>query len=49
MIQLSKKSDYVPVVISGRITQSYDKKVPQRISLKKSLTEMMEFINKIGL
>jgi DNA-binding transcriptional MerR regulator len=49
MIQLSKKSDNVPVVISGRITQSYDKKVPQRISLKKSLTEMMEFINKIGL
>jgi DNA-binding transcriptional MerR regulator len=49
MIQLSKKSDYVPVVISGRIAQNYDKKVPQRISLKKSLAEMMEFINKIGL
>jgi DNA-binding transcriptional MerR regulator len=49
LIQLSKKSDYVPIIISGRITQTYDKKIPHKISLKKSLAEMMEFINKIGL
>jgi DNA-binding transcriptional MerR regulator len=49
MSQISKKSENTPVVISGRITQSYDKKVPSKIILKKSLAEVMEFINKIGL
>ncbi len=48
MSQISKKSENIPVVISGRITQSYDKKVPSKIILKKSLAEVMEFINKIG-
>jgi len=49
LIQLSKKTNHVPIVISGRITQSYDKKLPQKVSLKKSLAETIEFINKIGL
>jgi MerR family transcriptional regulator, light-induced transcriptional regulator len=49
LTQISKKAGQVPIVISGRITQSYDKKTPQKISLKRSLPEMMEFINKIAL
>ena len=34
-----------PVVISGLLTQSYAKKIPQKITFKKSLAEVREFIS----
>jgi DNA-binding transcriptional MerR regulator len=45
---LTKKFDTTPVIISGRLTQAYEKKIPQKINFKKSLGEVMEFITKIG-
>jgi len=34
----------VPLVISGRITQMANHKVPENVLLKRSLSEVMEFI-----
>lgn len=42
-----KKADGIPVVISGRLSQAYEKKIPQKITIKKSLLEVIDFINKI--
>jgi DNA-binding transcriptional MerR regulator len=42
-----KKANGTPVIISGRLSQAYEKKVPQKITLKKSLLEVIDFINKI--
>ena len=42
-----KKANGTPIVISGRLSQAYEKKVPQKITLKKSLPEVIDFINKI--
>ena len=42
-----KKASGTPVIISGRLSQAYEKKVPQKITLKKSLLEVIDFINKI--
>ena len=32
------------IIISGRLTQSYEKKIPAHIQFKKSFTEVMEFV-----
>ncbi len=45
---LTKKFETTPVIISGRLTQAYEKKIPQKINFKKSLGEVMEFITTIG-
>jgi MerR family transcriptional regulator, light-induced transcriptional regulator len=41
---LHKDFNNVPAIISGRLTSAYEKKIPQKISFKKSLTEVKDFI-----
>ncbi len=45
---LTRKFEATPVIISGRLTQAYEKKIPQKINFKRSLGEVMEFITTIG-
>jgi len=45
---LTRKFESTPVIISGKLTQAYEKKIPQKINFKKSLGEVMEFITTIG-
>jgi DNA-binding transcriptional MerR regulator len=47
LTNILKKANGTPVIISGRLSQAYEKKVPQKITLKKSLLEVIDFINKI--
>lgn len=42
---LSFKVKSVPVIISGQVTQQYRKTAPQGIHLKRSLSEVMEYIS----
>jgi methanogenic corrinoid protein MtbC1 len=42
---LSVKVKTVPVIISGQVTQLYRKSAPQGIHLKRSLSEVMEYIS----
>lgn len=42
---LTKKFAETPVIISGQLTQTYQKKIPAAIKFKKSLQEVMEFIS----
>jgi MerR family transcriptional regulator, light-induced transcriptional regulator len=42
---LSNKIKGVPIVISGQVTQQYRKSSPQGIHLKRSLSEVMEYIS----
>jgi DNA-binding transcriptional MerR regulator len=44
IMQASKKFDEVPFIISGKLAQSYEKRIPPRINFKKSLSEVTEFI-----
>jgi DNA-binding transcriptional MerR regulator len=44
LFNLSARIGNKPVIISGRLTQNYKKKVPGMVSLKNSLPEVMEFI-----
>jgi len=37
----------VQVIISGRLTNAYVKKIPQKITFKKSIAEVKEFINNL--
>lgn len=41
---VTRSFESVPVIISGRLTQGYEKKVSSRITFKRSLSEVMEFI-----
>jgi DNA-binding transcriptional MerR regulator len=43
--QISQRIKNVPVIISGLVTQQYRKNPPQGIHLKKSLSEVMEYIS----
>ncbi len=43
----TQKIDDVPLIISGQIAQSYQKKVPSSVKLKKSISEVMEFISQL--
>jgi MerR family transcriptional regulator, light-induced transcriptional regulator len=45
---LTKASDTTPVIISGRLTQAYEKRIPSKINFKRSLSEVMEFITTIN-
>jgi DNA-binding transcriptional MerR regulator len=45
LINVHQKIPYLPVVISGLLTQNYKKKLPENISLKKSLAEVMDYIS----
>jgi DNA-binding transcriptional MerR regulator len=44
---ITKKFETTPVIISGRLTQAYEKKIPHKINFKRSLGEVMEFITTI--
>ena len=43
----TKLPDY-PIVISGQLTQSYKKKLPPKIELKRSLQEVMGYIDSVS-
>lgn len=47
LTQLTRLIDEVPIVISGRLTQAYEKKIPAKINFKRSLSEVIEFISSI--
>lgn len=44
---LTRRFESTPVVISGRLTQAYEKRIPNKINFKRSLGEVMEFIGTI--
>ena len=44
---LTRRFESTPVVISGRLTQAYEKRIPNKINFKRSLSEVMEFIGTI--
>ena len=44
----TKKIDNVPLIISGRLAASYEKKIPPQIIFKKSIQEVSEFISSLG-
>jgi MerR family transcriptional regulator, light-induced transcriptional regulator len=47
MIQLSNKVKNIPIIISGQVTQHYKKPTPAGIHLKRSLSEVMEYISSL--
>jgi MerR family transcriptional regulator, light-induced transcriptional regulator len=44
---ITKKFSNTPIVISGQLTHTYEKKIPPVIKFKKSFQEVMEFISKL--
>jgi len=42
-----KKFSGIPIIISGQLTHSYEKKIPPQISFKKSFQDTMEFITSL--
>jgi MerR family transcriptional regulator, light-induced transcriptional regulator len=44
---ITKKFAGTPLIISGQLTQSYQKKIPPSIKFKRSFAEVMEFISKL--
>jgi MerR family transcriptional regulator, light-induced transcriptional regulator len=40
-----KKFSDIPIIISGQLTHTWEKKIPPAINFKKSLTEVMEFVS----
>jgi MerR family transcriptional regulator, light-induced transcriptional regulator len=44
LLILTKDFKKIPIIISGRLTQSYVKEIPQKIIFKKTLAEVKEFI-----
>ncbi len=48
IIILGKKFGNYPTIISGRLTNSYIKKLPPKIIFKKSLSEVKEFIDNLS-
>jgi methanogenic corrinoid protein MtbC1 len=48
LMQATKKIENVPLIISGRLAASYEKKIPPQIIFKKSIQEVSEFITSLG-
>ncbi|HMO61344.1 MAG TPA: MerR family transcriptional regulator [Ferruginibacter sp.] len=44
---ITKKFPTTPIVLSGRLSQAYEKKIPAQINFKKSYQEVVEFIASI--
>ena len=44
MLAITKKFAGTPVVLSGLLTTTYEKKIPPQVNFKKSLSEVIEFI-----
>ena len=47
MNQLREQLPAIPVVISGQLAQQYSRKIPAHVELKKSIGEVLEFINRL--
>lgn len=45
IINITKKFAGTPIIISGQLTHSYEKKIPPHINFKKSFQEVMEFVS----
>jgi len=45
IINITNKLVNTPVIISGQLTHSYEKKIPPQINFKKSFSEVMEFVS----
>jgi len=45
--QMNQRLPDVPLTISGRLAQTYVKKIPAGVNFRKSLTEVMEFIGEL--
>ena len=45
---INRKFASTPMLISGQLTQTYEKKIPPSIALKKSFSEVMEFIAELS-
>lgn len=45
--ELMKNFKQIPVVISGPLTRHYDKQLPQQVSLKRSMSEALSFVNSL--
>lgn len=48
LLNLHNRMPETPIVISGQITQNYKKAVPSNISLKQSLSAVMEYMNAVS-
>lgn len=44
---ITKKFNGTPIIISGMLTNNYEKKIPTHINFKKSFPEVMEFVSGI--
>lgn len=44
ILAITKKFATTPFIISGLLTHTYEKKIPQHINFKKSFSEVMEFV-----
>lgn len=42
---ITKRFAGTPIIISGVLTQSYERKIPQQINFKKTFSEVMEFVS----
>lgn len=47
LANISKNMPDVPCIISGLLTQSYEKKIQEPVMLKRSFTEVMDFISNL--
>ena len=44
ILAITKKFEGTPIILSGLLTNTYEKKIPSQINFKKTLAEVMEFI-----
>jgi MerR family transcriptional regulator, light-induced transcriptional regulator len=44
---ITKKISGTPIIISGQLTHTYEKKIPDAINFKKSFKEVMEFVSSL--
>jgi DNA-binding transcriptional MerR regulator len=45
ILSITKRFAGTPIIISGLLTQSYERKIPQQINFKKTFSEVMEFVS----
>jgi DNA-binding transcriptional MerR regulator len=44
ILAITKKFEGTPIILSGLLTSTYEKKIPSQITFKKTLAEVMEFV-----
>jgi DNA-binding transcriptional MerR regulator len=47
LLHISKTFGHIPLIISGRLTHSYEKKIQPPVIFKKSFAEVMEFVSSL--